>query len=896
MDHLSEEQFQRLSDEQLSPAEFEAIEAHLEKCPLCQGKLNDWMRHSTSQGAQSQNVVRQSADKPYRNYLDRLGEARPPTGAITPEIANGAEGTVPPSPAGESDTEALPNIPGYEIRDVLARGGMGIIYKARHIRLNRIVALKMLLDGKHAGADDLNRFRREAEAVACLQHPNIVQIYEVGEYEGRPYFALEFLDSGNLDKKLDGTPLPARQAAELLELLARAIHVAHERGVIHRDLKPANVLLARSDSKQAVQLGSTPEKAGPYEIKITDFGLAKRLNVGKGQTATGVVMGTPSYMAPEQARGEAKAIGPAADVYALGVILYEALTGRPPFKAESQVETILQVLAEEPVPPSRLQPKVPRDLETICLKCLHKEPGKRYATAEALAEDLARFRAGNPVQARATPFWERVLKLAKRRPATAALVVLSVLVLLGLGIGGALFAEYERGLRRQADDQRERAEQKEQEANRQREIAERILDKAVQAVEDWFTVTNENILLQQPNMLPARKQLLGTALKNYKNLTELRSNDPKMRAVLGRNYFRIGRISIDLGDHVTALAECTESVAILKKLVEDYPQEFKYNCELANSYHNLGYVQYQRRLLPEAVSSHKEALSIWAQLALKYPENPRLQDDLADSHLNLGAVYQAMNRLDEALNSLKKAASIREKLVGINLPETEFQMHLCQTYNDLANAHGRRKQFEKALHYSDRSIKLAREIFQQNPDNLEYCSRLAGSLNDKAVTLEHADRPEEAVTLFHQAIEYQRTVLKKAPLVHDYRQSLHNSCKNLTIVQRRLGRPADAAASALEVRNLWPKDPNRLYSVACHLALCVPLVGKDKTELTPEEQLEQRKYADQAIEVLRQARAAGFGNWKLMNEDKDLESLRKREDFQKLLAELKELPQTGASK
>jgi WD40 repeat protein len=301
------------------------------------------------------------------------------------------------------------SVAGYEILGELGRGGMGVVYRARQVGLNRLVALKMILAGSHAGAEDLARFRAEAEAVAALQHPNIVQIYEVGERDGLPYFSLELVEGGSLADRLDGTPWAARPAAELVAALARAMQYAHSRGVVHRDLKPANVLLATLE-------------AAP---KITDFGLAKQLDSAVGRTRTGAILGTPSYMAPEQAGGRRKEVGPPADVYALGAILYELLTGRPPFRAETPLDTILQVLDTEPVPPSRLLPKVARDLETICLKCLQKEPRKRYASAVELADDLQRFIDDRPILARPTSSWERLVKWARRRPAVAVLTLVS---------------------------------------------------------------------------------------------------------------------------------------------------------------------------------------------------------------------------------------------------------------------------------------------------------------------------------------------------------------------------------------------------------------------------------------------------------------------------------------
>jgi tetratricopeptide (TPR) repeat protein len=314
-----------------------------------------------------------------------------------------------------------PTIPGYEILEVLGRGGMGVVYKARHTALRRLVALKMGLSGDLAGQEELARFRTEAEALARLKHPNIVVVYEVAEYQGRPYLSMEFVEGGTLQARLrDSLPEP-RVAATLLETLARAMHAAHGCHIVHRDLKPANVLLTAD---------GTP--------KITDFGLAKRLDVDVGRTHTYAIMGTASYMAPEQAAGGAASVTPLADVYALGAILYACLTGRPPFKAATLLDTLEQVRCQEPVPPNRFQPGVPRDLETICLKCLQKDKLKRYATSEALADDLRRFLNAEPICARPAGMWERGLKWARRRPATAALVGVLAVALGGL-VGGILW-------------------------------------------------------------------------------------------------------------------------------------------------------------------------------------------------------------------------------------------------------------------------------------------------------------------------------------------------------------------------------------------------------------------------------------------------------------------------
>jgi tRNA A-37 threonylcarbamoyl transferase component Bud32 len=329
------------------------------------------------------------------------------TGPYIPAVSSSAG--PPASRNARKPRQPVPVVRGYEILGVLGKGGMGIVYKARQVKADRIVALKMILAGSHASAGELDRFRTEGEAIARLLHPNIVQVYEVGEHDDLPFFSLEFCPGGSLATKLGGTPLPPKEAAALVEKLAQAMAVAHLKNVVHRDLKPANVLLAED---------GTP--------KVSDFGLAKKLD-DDGQTHTGAIMGTPSYMAPEQADGRTDEIGPSADIYALGAILYECLTGRPPFKGVTKLDTMQQVRTQEPVPPRDLNPQTPHDLQTICLKCLQKEAVKRYASAAALAEDLRRWRVGEPIKARPVGRVERADKWVRCNPVVTALISLVVL-------------------------------------------------------------------------------------------------------------------------------------------------------------------------------------------------------------------------------------------------------------------------------------------------------------------------------------------------------------------------------------------------------------------------------------------------------------------------------------
>ncbi len=451
--HLCDEQIRGLLCGTLPDDELVEADAHLWECPECRDAMQ-----------------RRTAPMP----------DVPPLAARRSEAA--------------ADQSVLPDVPGYEILGELGRGGMAVVYQARQLQPNRVVALKMIRAFEHAGPTERLRFQIETEAVARLQHAHIVQLYEAGEVRGQPFFSLEFCDGGTLAQQWKKQRTSPREAAGLIETLARAMHYAHLRGVVHRDLKPGNVLL------------SGPERVA----KITDFGLAKRIDAGaRDLSQSGAIMGTASYMAPEQAAGKVHDTGPAADVYGLGALLYECLTDQPPFHAETSLETLQQVLEREPLPPSSLSVRVPRDLETICLKCLHKVPARRYASAEDLANDLRLFQAGEPIRARAVGAAERAWKWARRRPALTALLGVVLLAMVGLAALSVVALDRERKAQREAEK-----------ARKARDFLVRIF--RIKDIQSGNTTTARQILKEAEQRIPiefaGQPELRGELLAAIENV------------------------------------------------------------------------------------------------------------------------------------------------------------------------------------------------------------------------------------------------------------------------------------------------------------------------------------------------------------------------------------------
>jgi tRNA A-37 threonylcarbamoyl transferase component Bud32 len=459
LNHPDDDTLRALSLGQLAETELADVSAHLGDCPTCCNRIDQLATDDRLLAR-----LQQSADSREETLV---GPAKRRAAVRALRQAHEA--------ARKRDSEAVPGILSapsqvgdYEILGEVGRGGMGVVYKARHRGLHRLTALKMVLAGEFASPTQELRFRLEAELAARVQHPNIVQVYEIGSYEGRPFLALEWVEGGSLANRLDGKPWSAGEAAALLETLARAIDVAHAEGVVHRDLKPANIMLS---AESRVASGEQVELATLIP-KITDFGLALPIEGGQPMTQSGFLAGTPGYMAPEQASGKRALVGPATDIYALGVVLYQLLTGQLPFQHDSTLELLRAVTSDEPTRPRRLQPRLPRDLEAITLRCLEKEPGQRYPSALALAEDLQRFREGKQVMARPVGTAARLVRACRRRPLIATLLALLTVSLFG-GLGGVTWKWLEANEQRdRANEQRDRANTHARQADDEKKVAQ----------------------------------------------------------------------------------------------------------------------------------------------------------------------------------------------------------------------------------------------------------------------------------------------------------------------------------------------------------------------------------------------------------------------------------------
>jgi serine/threonine protein kinase len=850
---------------------------------------------------------------------------------------------------------ALPQIQGYEILGELGRGGMGIVYQARQLALNRVVALKVIVLDPLAEPQQSERFRIEAEATARLQHPNIVQIYEVGEQDGRPYLTLEFVDGGSLDKYLDGKPQPPRQAAALLATLARAMAYAHQRGIIHRDLKPANVLLQgltteaqrhredrRENESKAVgpPEGPSPSDVGSAALssssslclcasvvnflpKITDFGLAKQLDSGLAQTQTGVIIGTPSYMAPEQAAGEVRNIRPHTDVYALGAILYEVLTGRPPFLGTSPLETLLQVRSQEPVWPGRLQPGLPADLQTICLKCLEKDPARRYDTADALADDLQRFLDGQPIRARPVGRWERAWKWARRRPAVAALALMSGLALAGTILGVLLHNARLRDQieKTQAEEARTRQQQARADANyrearatlermlgrfkdrrmaeipRLRELQHQILEDALAYCQKCFALLDNPDPAMGKDVAGVHQQagevegLLGhrdRAVENFRRAIAILESipdeaiDPDERAaLLSYSYHSLGS---NLEEFDEARRAHRKALALREELLQKQPENTDLLLVVADSHHALGvlYHKHPALLRENAAAYHYEqSQEVMEKLVHRHPSVALYQAQLADTCVNLGGIYQGLDRIPQAEKVLQRAQELLETLTAREPSEMQYQLSLGCLYVTLGHLPSQGQYRPEAMKRYDRAVDILTALHRQEPRLVLVRDNLLNAHGARAVLHAELKHYKEAVADWERVIELCAEEAKR------------NTYRSLALVARvRAGHYQRAVTEAEELAKDPQAEPDALYALARAYACCVTAVREDAQQSGSEQARLAREYTARSLELLHRVAATGYftilGHLHHLKTTEELEPVRGQLDYQRLFGRMKD--------
>jgi serine/threonine-protein kinase len=809
-----------------------------------------------------------------------------------------------------------PRVAGYEILSVLGRGAMGIVFKARQPGLKRLVALKMILAGAEASERDVSRFRVEAEAVAHLQHPNIVQIYEVGEDAGRPFFSLEYIEGVSLAKRINGVPLPPRQAAELLLQLAHGIDYAHQKGIIHRDLKPANVLL-------------TPDGVA----KITDFGLAKKLEDESGQTVSGTVLGTPSYMSPEQAEGEIQKVGPLADVYSLGAVLYEMLTGRPPFRGTKMLDTLQMVRTREPVAPCELQPKVPGDLETICLKCLQKDPARRYTSAAALAEDLRRYLAGEPILARPVGAFERFWRWCRRNPRVAALSTAVVLLLI-------VWAATSSSLAYVAVQNEKRAERNEQKAKEAAEESEKNAETARQNALVSGT-RQQNAFLKMVALGGEFQKRLYSRRLSEKLGPEARTLRDQLMAVLRARmldlareveeknvsssssaavYQQLGDLLLGLGQGKEALRQFEEGYRIVKKSADEQPDSNRARYNLSVMLMRLGDAALEvNGDAKTARDYHQKGWDLQHEVYL-HPHGtdyPAVNGPVHLSHhaVRLGRALLSLGRPAEAMKHFQEGLKLRKEWAAAVSHSAESRSYLVEANMWLGTTAWHRGDSKATTQYFRDGLELGETLAKEHPGDFSFKEDLAVVYGAQGDALTRLGREEEARASYQRSRENLEILLARNPddpeqqpnlaLLHErlggmaqrrgermeaekhYREALKlredlavlhpdhriwQAAYVLTLA--RCGKHAQAARRADDLRRQAGQSPESLLQLArCH-AVCASAA-------------EQNNYhARKALEALQALATLDFRDPVLLRTDPDLAALQKEPAFRALLGKM----------
>lgn len=828
----------------------------------------------------------------------------------------------------------------YFIEAELARGGMGVVYKARQGSLGRIVALKMILSGKLAGADDVRRFTMEAEAAAKLEHPNIVPIYEIGEIDGQHFFSMGFVEGGSLDQVLRENPLSPRVAAQLMTQVADAIEFAHGKQVVHRDLKPANILLSRKSSSNSESIIGTIESSRTrkptttdrtlvsqieleWTPKVSDFGLAKQIGSGSELTGTGQILGTPSYMPPEQAGGYSKEIGTAADVYALGAILYRTLTGRPPFQAATAMETVLQVLKQDPVPVRQLNASVPSDLETICLKCLQKDPAKRYASAGMLADDLRRWLSGDPILARPISKWERSVRWFKKNPAIASAVAVGFIA---LGVIVAIMYSANNRLAAQRDV----AILARNEASNQSRKSESRLRRAIEVVNLMTARAASVEWAQKPDLQGERQEILNDAILFYQGLIADESDSLEVRREASKAYALLSGTHFVLNDLVAAQKAAEDCIQLCQELQKGEPENLEYSARIAqmmslvgtihslNGENELAWQQVTdgSKLIrevadktPQQIEYQIQALESTSYLAYagissgskhaKLMTNLLAEMEIKIKHLldnfqptykrqvaiafayNVKAAYKNLEQKpEEAVQLYRSAIDLLKTIKDQDAPDARSADQFLQTWAichlnyGISGSSTGETISEQNLKDIDEGLEYSRLLLQCHPKAYVFRMQLMQALQVKGAALAKLDRTTESTEVINESNQVLQELMKdnpKQPWVLSMR-AIQNS---MELVERiRKGELGDFEKELIQLQEASnpANQANILHNAVCAYSQAIPHASEKKEDyLTKIKELLGRLQKQGALSDPRQQ-----GHMKV---DPDLDPIRSDIDF-----------------
>jgi tetratricopeptide (TPR) repeat protein/tRNA A-37 threonylcarbamoyl transferase component Bud32 len=661
----------------------------------------------------------------------------------------------------ESITPCGVSVPGsfgdYELLEEIALGGMGVVYKARQKSLDRVVALKCLRASPLATVTERRRFQMEAEAAAGLDHPHIVPIYEVGDHQGLPYFSMKYMPGGTLAEQLPRFRDQPRTAARLVATVSQAVHHAHQRGILHRDLKPANILLD-----------------GGGQPHVSDFGLARRIDGDSGLTQSGAIVGTPGYMAPEQASGQRGAVTTATDIYGLGAILYALLTGKPPFQGDSVLETLQHVREREPEAPSGVNRLLDRDLETICLKCLEKEPARRYPSAEAVAEDLERWLRGEPILARPINSTARILRWMRRNRLIASLSValVSIVLLALIALSASTFLFW------REKNQKEAALQRAEERTRW----------ARRAVHDMYTQVAEEWLADAPHMTRLQSEFLRRTLEFYKELSTDESSDPEVRFETAHALRRIGQTLNGDED-----APCRRAIELLETLCEDFPQNVDYRLEYVRSSQLLARLYRVQDRFREAEDRYRHTAELADKLVQDFAGAPACQLQRAIVLRELGELLWITEQAADSRAAYRQAEEISRELAARFPKEPSYQETLASIYRYSSWLFQDLGDFQAAELAARQALELYQKLVAGSPRSPELRAMgIGGSANSLGSALITQGRFEEAERILRQAVRVREEAAKDFPELLQLRHGLAQTNANLGWLLCCQGRFCDA--------------------------------------------------------------------------------------------------------